>query len=41
MRVGSLTSGIVTVRETLDAVFAGRLKSYQDAVAMTKTTGWK
>jgi hypothetical protein len=41
MRGGLLTSGLVTVRATLDAFFAGRLTTYQDAIAMTKTTGWK
>lgn len=38
---GSLTSGLVSIRQTLDSVFAGRVQSYQDVIAMTKTSGWK
>jgi len=37
---GSLTSGLVSLRETLEAWFAGRLTTYQSIVSMTKTTGW-
>jgi hypothetical protein len=32
-----LSSGLASIRETLDASFAGQLKSYQDVIAMTKT----
>jgi hypothetical protein len=36
-----LTSGLASIRETLDAFAAGRLGTYQDAIAMTRTTGWR
>jgi len=35
-----LRSGLVSVRETLDAFASGRLTSYGSAIAMTKTEGW-
>lgn len=38
---GLLTSGLVGIRETLDAFFAGQLSTYTDAIRMTRTTGWK
>jgi hypothetical protein len=43
LRMGGslLTSGLVTIRENLDAFFAGRVTTYQDVIAMTKTSGWK
>ena len=36
-----LDSGLAPMRGTLDAFVAGRLGTYQDAIAMTRTTGWK
>ena len=43
MRLGGslLASGIATIRENLDAFFAGKVNTYQDIIAMTKTSGWK
>ena len=41
MMGGLLTSGIASMRETLDAYFAGRLLEYDNVIAMTKTDGWK
>lgn len=38
---GLLTSGLASIRETLDSVYAGRVTSYQSVIAMTKTGGWK
>lgn len=38
---GMLTSGLVSIRQTLDSVFAGKVTSYRDVIAMTRTTGWK
>jgi hypothetical protein len=35
-----LRSGLVSIRETLDAFASGRLTSYSSAIAMTKTDGW-
>ncbi len=35
-----LRSGLVSIRETLDAFASGRLTSYSSAIAMTKTEGW-
>ena len=37
---GLLRSGLVSIRETLDAFMSGRLTTYGSAVAMTKTEGW-
>lgn len=41
MMGGSLTSGLVSIRQTLDSVYAGKVTSYADIIAMTKTTGWR
>jgi hypothetical protein len=41
MRGSLLSSGLATIRQTLDAFFAGKLTTYQDAIAMTKTSGWE
>jgi hypothetical protein len=38
---GSLTSGIASMKQTIDDFNAGRLMSYQSIISMTKTTGWK
>ncbi len=38
---GSLTSGIASIMATLAAFNAGQLVSWQNVIAMTKTTGWK
>jgi hypothetical protein len=38
---GMLSSGLVSMHQTLDAFFGGRLTRYEDVVAMTKTGGWK
>jgi hypothetical protein len=35
-----LRSGLVSIRETLDAFAGGRLTTYSSAIAMTKTEGW-
>ena len=35
-----LRSGLVSIRETLDAFASGRLTTYSSAIAMTKTEGW-
>ena len=35
-----LRSGLVSIRETLDAFASGRLTNYSSAIAMTKTEGW-
>jgi hypothetical protein len=37
---GQLASGLASIRATLDAAAAGRMTTYQDAIAMTKTSGW-
>jgi hypothetical protein len=37
----TLASGVASVRETLEAFFAGRLDTYHSVVQMTKTSGWK
>jgi hypothetical protein len=36
-----LASGLAPIRGTLEAFAAGRLPTYQDAIGMTKTSGWK
>jgi hypothetical protein len=36
-----LTSGLASMRETLDAVAAGQVLSYRDVIEMTKTSGWR
>jgi len=41
MMGGVLNSGLANIRESLDAFFAGRVTTYQDVIAMTKTSGWK
>ena len=38
---GMLSSGLVSMQETLAAFFGGRLTRYEDVIAMTKTSGWK
>jgi hypothetical protein len=38
---GTLVSGIASIREMLNAFDGGLLRSYQDALGMTKTSGWK
>ena len=38
---GTLVSGLVSIRATLEAFNAGKLLRYQDATAMTKIDGWK
>ena len=38
---GSLTSGIAPIRASLDAYAAGRLATYDQAIALTKIDGWK
>ncbi|HTR76948.1 MAG TPA: hypothetical protein VMH39_02520 [Gemmatimonadaceae bacterium] len=38
---GELTSGIAPIRTTLGDFANHRLMTYQDVIAMTKTTGWK
>ena len=37
----SLTSGISSIRASLDAFNAGKLGSYRDVIAMTKVSDWK
>lgn len=37
---GSLASGIVPIRATLEAFNSNRLNTYQQAIEMTKTSGW-
>ena len=36
-----LVSGTASIRETIERVLAGELNSYQDVIAMTRTTGWR
>ena len=36
-----LSSGLAPIRGTLDAFAAGRLVTYQDAIVMTRTSGWR
>jgi hypothetical protein len=36
-----LTSGTASIRETLERVLAGEIRSYQDVIGMTRTTGWR
>ena len=36
-----LASGLAPIRGTLEAFAAGRLQTYQDAIGMTRTGGWK
>jgi hypothetical protein len=38
---GLLTSGIASMKATLDAFFLGELKSYSAVIDMTKTSGWQ
>jgi hypothetical protein len=37
---GAFTSGIASIRHTLDAFETGELKSYSQLIALTKTEGW-
>jgi hypothetical protein len=36
-----LSSGLASIRETLDARAAGEILSYQRVIAMTKIDGWR
>jgi len=38
---GSLASGLASIRASLEAFNAGRLRLYEDVTLMTKTSGWK
>ena len=38
---GLLTSGLASMRGTLDAFFLGELKSYNAIIEMTKVSGWR
>jgi hypothetical protein len=38
---GTLVSGIASIRAMLEAFARGDLRSYPDAIGMTKTSGWK
>jgi hypothetical protein len=41
VRGGTLASGIAPIRRSLDAFASGGLRSYDQVIAMTKTSGWK
>jgi len=38
---GLLTSGLASMKGTLDAFFLGELKSYNAVIEMTKVSGWR
>ena len=38
---GLLSSGLASMKETLDAFFLGQLKTYGSVVEMTRITGWR
>jgi len=38
---GLLTSGVASMRGTLDAFFLGELKTYNAVIAMTRVSGWR
>jgi hypothetical protein len=39
--MGSLVSGTAPIRAMLDAFARGELTTYAQAIALTKTDGWK